>query len=99
MLLAIDTATPQVGVALWGDEGPIGCLRAAEGRRHGELLAPAIGRLVSGSGRTMADLTAVAVDVGPGLFTGLRVGLATAGWRRWGWASTSPPPSPSRRSA
>jgi tRNA threonylcarbamoyladenosine biosynthesis protein TsaB len=78
MLLAIDTATPQVGVALWGDEGPIGCLRAAEGRRHGELLAPAIGRLVSGSGRTMADLTAVAVDVGPGLFTGLRVGLATA---------------------
>lgn len=78
MLLAIDTATPRVSVSLWDDAGPIASRRAVEGRRHGEILAPAIRDLVSGSGRTMADLTAVAVDLGPGLFTGLRVGVATA---------------------
>jgi tRNA threonylcarbamoyladenosine biosynthesis protein TsaB len=77
MLLAIDTATPQVGVALWDDHGPVASTRATEGRRHGELLAPAIEAVLRVSGRTTADLTAIAVDVGPGLFTGLRVGLAT----------------------
>jgi tRNA threonylcarbamoyladenosine biosynthesis protein TsaB len=78
ILLAIDTATPRVSVALWGDDGPIGSSRALEGRRHAEILAPAVQSLVEASGHTMADLTAVAVDIGPGLFTGLRVGVATA---------------------
>jgi tRNA threonylcarbamoyladenosine biosynthesis protein TsaB len=78
MLLAIDTVTPRVSVSLWSDDGPVASSRAMEGRRHGEILAPAVRAVVEGSGLTMADLTAVAVDVGPGLFTGLRVGLATA---------------------
>ena len=77
-LLAIETATPQVGVALLGDGGLLYATRLAGGRRHGEVLAPAITAALHVAGLTPADLTAVAVDRGPGLFTGLRVGLATA---------------------
>ena len=76
-LLAIDTATPQVSVALWSG-GLVAASRAVEGRRHGEILAPAIRDLAEGAGVSMNGLSAVAVDVGPGLFTGLRVGVATA---------------------
>ena len=47
-------------------------------QRHAEILMPAIDELCGRAGWSVADLTGVAVDVGPGLFTGLRVGLATA---------------------
>jgi tRNA threonylcarbamoyladenosine biosynthesis protein TsaB len=77
-LLAIETATPQVGLALVGDAGLLAVTRLAGGRRHGETLAPAIAAALASSGLTPRDLTSVVVDVGPGLFTGLRVGLATA---------------------
>jgi tRNA threonylcarbamoyladenosine biosynthesis protein TsaB len=77
-LLAIDTATPRISVALWQDGELTGRWRAEDDRRHGELLAPAIQAVTAGVGIAVADLTAVAVDVGPGLFTGLRVGVATA---------------------
>jgi tRNA threonylcarbamoyladenosine biosynthesis protein TsaB len=76
--LAIDTATAQVGVALHGPTGPIGSLHALEGRRHAEVLAPAIQRVCGEAGISLRDVGRVAVDVGPGLFTGLRVGVATA---------------------
>lgn len=78
LVLAIDTATAQVGVALAGPDGPIASLQVHEGRRHGEVLAPAIDHLCRLAGVELADVACVAVDVGPGLFTGLRVGLATA---------------------
>ena len=48
------------------------------GRAHAELLAPAIEEVCALSGCALGDLDALAVDVGPGLFTGLRVGVATA---------------------
>jgi tRNA threonylcarbamoyladenosine biosynthesis protein TsaB len=48
------------------------------GRRHAEVLMPAVDELCRRAGWAVGDLSGVAVDIGPGLFTGLRVGLATA---------------------
>jgi tRNA threonylcarbamoyladenosine biosynthesis protein TsaB len=77
-LLAIDTATMQVGVAI-GDRGELrGEVRLAGGRRHAEELAPAIRQLVAWTGVGLDQLAAIAVGIGPGLFTGLRVGVTTA---------------------
>jgi tRNA threonylcarbamoyl adenosine modification protein YeaZ len=78
LLLAFDTATPAVTVALRGVEGVLAEHTEIDARRHGELLAPGIERVLAAAGATRAQLTAVAVGVGPGPFTGLRVGLMTA---------------------
>ena len=77
-LLAIETATDMVGAALLRDDGAGAERMHLGGRAHAELLAPAIEEVCAVSGCTVADLDVVAVDVGPGLFTGLRVGVATA---------------------
>ncbi|MCW2812922.1 MAG: tsaB [Nocardioides sp.] len=79
MLLAFDTASPQVSVALLNDEGTVVAeLVSAETMRHGEQLAPLIEQVLAEAGVTRLDITAVAVGAGPGPFTGLRVGLVTA---------------------
>lgn len=83
LLLAFDTATAAVTVALYEwfpGEGarPRAQFEAVDGRRHAELLAPAITRVLREAGAVPADLDAVAVGVGPGPYTGLRVGLVTA---------------------
>jgi tRNA threonylcarbamoyladenosine biosynthesis protein TsaB len=77
-LLAIESATDTVGVALLRDDGGSAERVHEGGRAHAELLAPAIEEVCSVSGCTVRDIDAIAVDVGPGLFTGLRVGVATA---------------------
>jgi tRNA threonylcarbamoyladenosine biosynthesis protein TsaB len=77
-VLAIATATPQVSVALSGADGPTASVVIRAGRRHGETLAPAISALGSLTGVGLDRVGLVAVDTGPGLFTGLRVGVATA---------------------
>ena len=78
IILAIDTATPQVAVAL-GDDGAVrGEARFVGGRRHAEQLVPAIQYVCAESGVRMDQLAAIAVGIGPGLFTGLRVGVTTA---------------------
>lgn len=74
----MDTATPQVGVALGSEEGLLGQVRLARGRRHAEQLVPAVQFVLEQSGVAAGDLAAIAVGVGPGLFTGLRVGVTTA---------------------
>jgi tRNA threonylcarbamoyladenosine biosynthesis protein TsaB len=77
-VLAVDTATAQVGVAI-GDGGRVlGETRFVGGRRHAEQLAPAIQAVCAGTGVPLSQLAAVAVGIGPGLFTGLRVGVTTA---------------------
>ncbi len=78
MLLAFDTATPHVTVALHDGDSVVATFESEESMRHGEMLAPGIERVLADAGAKAADLTAVAVGVGPGPFTGLRVGLVTA---------------------
>ncbi len=78
MLLAFDTATPHVTVALHDGESVVATYGSEESMRHGEMLAPGIERVLAEAGATAADLTGIAVGVGPGPFTGLRVGLVTA---------------------
>ena len=78
LILGIETATAQVGVAIGGHEGVIASFHSTRDRRHAETLAPAIKFLCEQSRVSLDDIGAVAVDIGPGLFTGLRVGLATA---------------------
>ena len=79
LLLAIDTATTRVVVAL-GDRGGtlIDATDWPAGYRHGETLLPAIDDLLARTGTDRSRLTAVVVGTGPGAFTGLRVGIATA---------------------
>jgi len=78
LLLAFDTATPSIGVAVHDGEKVVGQAHGEGAMAHGELLAPAIKSAMAAAGRTMAELTDVAVGVGPGPFTGLRVGVVTA---------------------
>jgi len=77
-LLAFDTATPFVTVALHDGETVVAEARSEQRMRHGEQLAPLIDGLLRGAGLVRQDLTALAVGTGPGPFTGLRVGLVTA---------------------
>lgn len=78
LLLAIDTSTPRVAVAI-GDSGRVrGEVALAGRRRHAEQLAPAIAYLCEQTQVEVGQFAAVAVGVGPGLFTGLRVGVTTA---------------------
>jgi tRNA threonylcarbamoyladenosine biosynthesis protein TsaB len=78
LILGIETATEKVSCALGGHEGVLGLFEVARGRRHAESLAPAIEFVCGQADVTLGELGAIAVDVGPGLFTGMRVGIATA---------------------
>jgi len=78
LVVGFDTATPAVSVALHDGMRVVSEAFAADGRRHGELLAPMIAKVMAGAGASRADLTAVAVGAGPGPYTGLRAGVVTA---------------------
>jgi tRNA threonylcarbamoyl adenosine modification protein YeaZ len=78
LLLAFDTATPVVTVALHDGTGVVAARDAEDVRRPGELLAAAIKQALADCGASQGDLTAVAAGTGPGPYTGLRVGLVTA---------------------
>jgi tRNA threonylcarbamoyladenosine biosynthesis protein TsaB len=78
LILGIESATQQVGCAIGGHEGVLGLFESTKARRHAETLAPAIEFLTTTTDTPLEEISVVAVDVGPGLFTGLRVGLATA---------------------
>lgn len=76
--LAIETSTRAVGVAVGGGAGPGAVLRIEGPPRHAEHLMPIVSSCCAHAGVALADLDGIAVDTGPGLFTGLRVGVATA---------------------
>jgi tRNA threonylcarbamoyladenosine biosynthesis protein TsaB len=78
LTLAIETATSQIGVAVGRAGETFASTHINRGRRHGELLAPSIQTILGLADVRMSDIDRVAVDNGPGLFTGLRVGIATA---------------------
>jgi len=78
LLLAIDTATSAITVALHDGESVLAESSTLDARRHGERLAPGIVEVLARAGRTAADVSAVVAGTGPGPFTGLRVGLVTA---------------------
>ncbi|MDQ3569603.1 MAG: tRNA (adenosine(37)-N6)-threonylcarbamoyltransferase complex dimerization subunit type 1 TsaB [Actinomycetota bacterium] len=78
IVLGIETATEQSGCALGGMKGILASFHVANGRRHAETLAPAIEFTCRQARVALAEVSVIAVDVGPGLFTGLRVGVATA---------------------
>jgi len=78
LLLALDTATPAVTVALHDGDAVVAEESAVDRRRHGELLAVFIDKALRSVGAGREDLTAIAVGTGPGPYTGLRAGLVTA---------------------
>jgi len=78
LVLAIDTATAQTGVAIGGPDGVLASAHHIGERRHVETLAPMIERVCREAGVGLDRIDVIAVDIGPGTFTGLRVGLAAA---------------------
>jgi tRNA threonylcarbamoyl adenosine modification protein YeaZ len=78
VLLAFDTSTSAVTVALHDGATVIAEESAVDARRHGELLAVFIDKVLHRAGAGRGDLTGVAVGTGPGPYTGLRAGLVTA---------------------
>ncbi|GGU88032.1 tRNA (adenosine(37)-N6)-threonylcarbamoyltransferase complex dimerization subunit type 1 TsaB [Streptomyces albospinus] len=78
LLLALDTATPAVTVALHDGSRVLAAAAEVDARRHGELLLPAVDRVLAEAGLKLDAVSDIVVGVGPGPYTGLRVGLVTA---------------------
>ncbi len=80
LVLGLDTSTPAVSAALVETDGAAVLAEhvVVDARRHGELLAVGVERVLADAGVGRRDLNAVAVGLGPGPFTGLRVGVVTA---------------------
>jgi tRNA threonylcarbamoyladenosine biosynthesis protein TsaB len=78
MVLAVESSTELAGVALADEAGVLATVTVSRGRHHAESIAPAIEFLCRRTGVGLSSLDVVGVDVGPGLFTGLRVGVGTA---------------------
>lgn len=88
LLLAIDTCTSAITVALHDGARVLADESVLDARAHAEHLAPALARALRCAGATAADVTHVVAGTGPGPFTGLRVGLVTA--RVFAWARGLP---------
>lgn len=77
-ILAIETATAASSVALGVDRQVVAAARRVDRRGHVEFLVPALDFLFDQAGWDPREIDVIAVDVGPGLFSGIRAGLSTA---------------------
>jgi tRNA threonylcarbamoyladenosine biosynthesis protein TsaB len=78
LILGIETSTPQSSVCLGTQQGVLASATLGRARAHAEFLAPAIEFCLTSSNVGLESVAGIAVSLGPGLFTGLRVGIATA---------------------
>lgn len=78
LVLGIETSTPQASVAIGSEQGVVASALVSRGASYNEFLLPAIHFCLEQAGIGYRNIGAVAVDVGPGLFAGMRVGVATA---------------------
>lgn len=78
LVLGIETSTPHSSVAIGSEQGIIASALVARGTSHGEFLLSAVEFLLHQSDLRYRNISAVAVGVGPGLYTGLRIGITTA---------------------
>jgi len=85
MILAIDTSTEVCGAALADATRLLGEVTVRRRNAHSEIIMDCISGILERSGCSSADIEAIAVAVGPGSFTGLRIGIGTAKGLAFGW--------------
>jgi tRNA threonylcarbamoyladenosine biosynthesis protein TsaB len=78
LVLGIETSTPQASVAIGSEQGVVASAMVSRGASYNEFLLPAIRFCLDQAGIGFRNLGGVAVSLGPGLYTGMRVGVATA---------------------
>ncbi|WGW12906.1 tRNA (adenosine(37)-N6)-threonylcarbamoyltransferase complex dimerization subunit type 1 TsaB [Saxibacter everestensis] len=85
LVLALDTSAA-ASAAVVSDDGVLAEHTIFGARRHAEVLVPAVEQVLAEAGAQAGDFDAVAVGIGPGPYTGLRVGIATALGFGLGWS-------------
>jgi len=78
LILGIESASSQIGCAIGGHEGVLASIHSSRGRQHAEMLTPQIEVILKQARVALDEIGLVAVDIGPGLYTGLRVGISAA---------------------
>jgi len=78
LVLAIESAADAAAVALADETGTVAQSMVSRGRRHAETITPSVKWCCDSAGVELNHIDAIVVDIGPGLFTGLRVGVGTA---------------------
>ncbi|MDQ3955514.1 MAG: tRNA (adenosine(37)-N6)-threonylcarbamoyltransferase complex dimerization subunit type 1 TsaB [Actinomycetota bacterium] len=78
LVLGIETSTPQASVAIGSEQGLVASALVSRGASHNEFLLPAVRFCLDEAGLGFRNLGGVAASLGPGLYTGMRVGLATS---------------------
>ena len=78
LVLGIETSTPQASVAIGSEQGVIASAMVSRGASYNEFLMPAVSFCLEQTGLGFRNLGGIAVSLGPGLFTGMRVGVAAA---------------------